>query len=144
MYAHITNNTIDTIGRLPKAADANGQWLTLTADNAHLAGWFEVVDAARPADTDTTTHDRSVELVDGTPTVVWTPRAWTTDEQTARTAKANGTTIRTQAEQAMVGNKTFLALASPTQAQTLAQVKALTKQNQGLIRLVLGKLDAVD
>jgi len=144
MYAHIDNNTITAIGRLPQGADADGQWLTLDADNAHLAGWFEVVDTARPADTDTTTHDRSVDLVNGTPTVVWTPRDWTGDEQTARTAEANGATIRSQAEQAMAGNTKFLAISAPTQAQVLAQVKALTRQNQGLIRLALNKFDAVD
>jgi len=142
-YVHVTNDTIDTVGRLPKAADADGQWLTLTPDNAHLAGWFEVVDVPRPADTDTTTHDRSVELVNGTPTVVWTPRDWTADDLTARTAEANSTTIRTQAEAAMAGNRTFLAIASPTQAQTLAQVKALTRQSQGLIRLALNKFDDI-
>jgi len=142
-YAHITDNAITAVGRLPKAADANGQWIELTPENAHLAGWFEVVDTPRPADTPTTTHDRSVELVNGTPTVVWTPRDWTVDEFTARTAEANSTTIRTQAETAMAGNTTFLALATPTNAQTLAQVKALTRQNQGLIRLALGKFDDI-
>lgn len=83
----------------------------------------------------------------------------------------NFTTIRASANNALTtniaalalpdptpGNTTFLALPVPTQAQTLAQVKALTnqmtalrnqvialtKQNTALIRLVLGKLDSTD
>lgn len=46
-------------------------------------GIFEVVETTRPADTDTTTHDRTVELVAGVPTVVWTQRAKTDDELVA-------------------------------------------------------------
>lgn len=39
---------------------------------------------------------------------------------------------------ALVGNATFLAIASPTAAQIAAQVKALTRQNNALIRLLIG------
>jgi len=56
---------------------------------------------------------------------------------------ANRETIRVQARDALVGNRAFLDLASPTNAQTLAQVKALTRQANGLIRLALGALDDV-
>lgn len=58
--------------------------------------------------------------------------------------RANRTTIETQATQALDTNRTFLANASPTNAQTLAQVKALTRQNNGLIRLLLNRLDGTD
>ena len=37
-------------------------------------GWHEITNTARPDDTDTTTHDRTIELVAGVPTVVWTER----------------------------------------------------------------------
>jgi hypothetical protein len=57
---------------------------------------------------------------------------------------ANRETIKAQAVTAMQGNAEFLALASPSQAQTLAQVKALTRQSQALIRLALGKYDGTD
>lgn len=57
---------------------------------------------------------------------------------------AHRETIKAQAAQALDTNRTFLALASPTNAQTLAQVKALTRQNVGIIRLVLNLLDDVN
>ena len=145
MYAHIANNTITTVGQLPKGADADGQWIEpLTDVNAHLAGWLPVTDTAKPADTPTTTTDRSVELVANVPTVVWTQRNKTADEIASDTATTNGTTIRTQATTALTDNRTFLAIASPTNAQTLAQVKQLTRQMNGLIRLTLGTLDGTD
>lgn len=57
---------------------------------------------------------------------------------------ANEETLRGQAEQALLTNRTFLDIATPTNAQTLAQVKALTRQSNGVIRMLLGKLDGTD
>jgi Lon protease-like protein len=54
----------------------------------------------------------------------------------------NQATIEQQADAALVSNATFLAIASPTAAQVAAQVKALTRQTNGLIRLLRRKLDA--
>lgn len=60
------------------------------------------------------------------------------------TEEVNGDTIRQAAVAALAANKTFVALASPSNAQNAAQVKALTRQMNGLIRLILGQLDATD
>lgn len=57
---------------------------------------------------------------------------------------ANRTAIETQAATTLAANKAFVGIASPTNAQSAAQVKALTRQVNGIIRLVLGKLDASD
>lgn len=56
----------------------------------------------------------------------------------------NATILRQQASQALAANRAFLAIATPTNAQTLAQVKALTRQNTGIIRLALNQLDGTD
>lgn len=52
--------------------------------------------------------------------------------------------LRGRARAALADNQAFLAVASPTNAQVLAQVRALTRQNQGLIRLALRRFDGSD
>lgn len=53
------------------------------------------------------------------------------------TAGAVQLDLHARARQAIVDNQAFLALASPTNAQTLAQVKRLTRECSALIRLLL-------
>jgi hypothetical protein len=53
-------------------------------------------------------------------------------------------TIRDSGRQALTANRTFIALTSPTAAQTTAQVKALSRQMNGVIRLLLGAFDGTD
>lgn len=50
-------------------------------------------------------------------------------------------TIEAQAQTALANNAAYLAISSPTQAQAIAQVEALTRQVNKLIRLVLNRLD---
>jgi hypothetical protein len=52
--------------------------------------------------------------------------------------------LKTKAANAIGGNITALGVGSPTNAQVVAQVKALTRQNNALIRIVLGLLDSTD
>ena len=87
IYAHITNGIIDKLGNPPATVFDAGRWWDLRdRDPALLAarGWLPVVDTPRPDDTDTTTHDYSVQLVAGVPTVTWTPRPWTINERSQR------------------------------------------------------------
>ncbi len=49
--------------------------------------------------------------------------------------------LRSRAATALNTNRAFLALGSPSNAQVLAQVKALTRQVSALIRLELQALD---
>lgn len=63
---------------------------------------------------------------------------------TAASAQTNMDAIRSAATTALDTNRTYLALASPTNAQVAAEVKALAQQVNGIIRLVLGKLDGTN
>jgi hypothetical protein len=65
-------------------------------------------------------------------------------EAAAQTQRANGATLRQRAQQALAANANFLAL-SPAlqQAQLLTHVVRLTKECNGLARLVLSQLDDV-
>lgn len=57
---------------------------------------------------------------------------------------ANRVAMVDSARQALSANRTYLAIASPTAAQNTAQAKALTRQMNGVIRLLLGALDGTD
>jgi hypothetical protein len=57
------------------------------------------------------------------------------------TPQANEGALHAKAEQALDANAAFLALATPTNAQVVQQVQRLTRENNALIRLLLGKLD---
>lgn len=52
--------------------------------------------------------------------------------------------LRSKARKAIDANNTFLALQSPTQAQMLAQVRMLTRENAALIRIALGLSDSIE
>lgn len=56
----------------------------------------------------------------------------------------NAKTLKQQAQAALQADRDFVALASPTTAQTLAQVKALSRQVNGLIRNLLGLFDGTN
>ena len=57
---------------------------------------------------------------------------------------ANELVLRMQALTALQNNRDFIAVAAPTNAQTIAQVKALSRQNVGVIRMLLGELDGTN
>lgn len=59
-------------------------------------------------------------------------------------AQLNEAALRLKAETALALNSEFLGLAGPTQAQTLAQVKMLTKECSALIRLFIRKFDSME
>jgi hypothetical protein len=62
----------------------------------------------------------------------------------AAAADQNASTIKAQVAAAITANKAYVALANPTTAQTTAQVKALSRQLNGVMRLLTGQLDATD
>lgn len=67
------------------------------------------------------------------------------DEHAERTnAQANRLALVASAQTALVNNRDFLAIPAPTNVQVLAQTKALSRQSNGVIRMLLGQLDATD
>jgi hypothetical protein len=50
-------------------------------------------------------------------------------------------TIGARANAALAANATYQAIASPTNAQVVAQVALLTKEVNGIIRLMMGLYD---
>jgi len=144
-FAKVTDSSIEKIvARLPAAARRldDGAWVMAlrSADTAtqEACGWFEVDGTAvRPDDTATATSDRGVELVGTVPTVQWTVRPKTADELASHAAATAEKSTRDAAVAAHGTNKDFLALNPPTTQQALAQVDALTRQVNGLIRLVV-------
>lgn len=58
--------------------------------------------------------------------------------------ETNRSEIESKARDALVANRAFIAIASPSNAQNAAQLKALTRQVNGLIRLTLGDLEGTD
>lgn len=72
----------------------------------------------------------------------------TDEEAAARTqelaaVEANELTLRQRADLALDANAAFLAKPNRVQADFVAQVDALTKQQNAVIRLILRKLDSV-
>jgi hypothetical protein len=136
--------------RLPSSAKRldTGLWEHLgTAWTAELAaqfGYYPVTETDRPTDTADDTYDRTLVLIDAVPTVVWTVRPWTDQEQTGRVAYANEATIRSRAQAARADNSAFLTNATPTVPQVVAQVRSLTRQCNGLIRLMLAEFDGTE
>jgi hypothetical protein len=94
-YAYVDNGQIESVGPLPVAArrQDTSEWVMglrdAPVDLQQATGWYEVADTARPADTPTTCHTRTVELVAGTPTEVWTAVAKTPEEQAAEADEAD-------------------------------------------------------
>lgn len=66
------------------------------------------------------------------------------DRSAAALAASNEQTLRQRATVALSTNAAFLDLSAPTNAQSLAQIKALTRQMNGLIRLAVGELSSTD
>lgn len=87
----------ETIG--PEDITSGGRWWDLRIHDYDVPtweteilsphGWLPVVTAQRPVDTDTTTHDYSLEVISGLPTEVWTARPWTQAELDAKVSNDN-------------------------------------------------------
>ena len=101
-----------------------GRWWDLHDDDV-LAEWMiefgyqEVVSTPRPTD-DSTNWELSVENVDGVPAEVWTPRAWTAEELTAR-EQADAERARYETHEAILDATAALITDAHTDGQPWVQ-----------------------
>jgi len=102
----------------------------LVADRDAHALWHARIADIVPLLADTIT---TLDPVTGTPVPALRPAAELADAATAATLKG-------QAAAALAGDTKYLALTTPTTAQTVAQVQALTRQTSTLLRLVVRAL----
>lgn len=64
-------------------------------------------------------------------------------DEAAMQAAGNESTIRSNITTALTNNATYLGRANPSVAQNTAQIQALTRQINGLMRLVDKRLDTL-
>lgn len=79
----------------------NYSLLEWEADVIGPHGWLPVVTTERPPDTATNTHTYSVELIDGVPTEVWTPRPWTPEELAGQESQVNTTQMVAESDESV-------------------------------------------
>lgn len=135
-YALVQGDTVVQVGAPRVWFDGARWWDFRPGDPATFAaaGWLPVTETARPDDTATEFYTVSVDLVGGVPTQVWVADPKPVEQ-------VNRETIEAQAVTALTANTAYLAVNNPSQAQAIAQVEALTRQVNKLIRLVLNRLD---
>lgn len=147
MYAHVSGGVVDSVGRPPSIIRLGGSWcefVTLDPSDLESVGWYLVIESPRPPDTASETSNDSYEFNGLSVVQVWIVRAKTSEELADDLRAANYRTIAERATIALADNRTFLAIDAPTNAQALAQIRSLTRQNNGLIRLALSMLDGSD
>ena len=110
-----------------------------------------IPDDAWPAGNRVSWHDDDARVMWDFTTEPHSSRPYSDEENTAaderdaqRVLDGNRVTLTERARTALAGNRDFLDLATPTNAQTLAQVRALTKQMNVVIRLIVGDLTSTD
>jgi hypothetical protein len=58
-------------------------------------------------------------------------------------ASTNASTLHTKASQALTANAAYLAIPAPTATEVRTQTERLTREVNGLIRLLLNQLDDI-
>ena len=152
MYALVIDDTIQAEqGSLPpsdRRLDTD-DWVmglaTAPTDLQEACGWFAVVDAPRPPDTETSNFDRSLQLVDGTPTVIWTERPKTPDELESDQQVENKSSIQTNLEQDMDAMQALLDATNATiNANPATYLKNIARMNKRLGRTALNDYTGTD
>ena len=126
--------------------------------DVHLAavGIVELDDSApKPADTATDTHDRTIELVDDVPTVVWVQRPWTREELAEKNKEALRSDPQVQIDALITSVVALQAILARTNADinsnpaavikdVTRELLTVTRRLVRLARLQLGALDSTE
>jgi hypothetical protein len=111
----------------------------ITEAELNACGWYTVIEPARPTITAQQTFDPDTfEFADALVSRVYHVRNKTQAELDDAAATAQAELERQQARDAIVDLDAFLALPTPTNAQTLAVVKLLCRIAKRLIRDAIG------
>jgi hypothetical protein len=144
-YAFVVDGTVQTVAGQPSnltRLDDGGRVLfSPYIDTATLnaCGWYVVVEPARPSITASQTFDPDTFVFAANAvTRTYHVRNKTQAELDADAAAAQAALERQQAKDAIADLDTYLALASPTNAQTLVVVKLLCRIAKRLIRDAFG------
>ena len=143
MYAFVTDNTA-TPGRLPKSARRldTGQWVMgLAAAPVELVeacGWYTVTSTDPPAHTANETVVAAITVVKGRPVQTWTVAPLDAEALAVKAQEAVRSGLHTRQRQALADNAAYLAIVAPTNGQAIAQIRALTRQVNALIRVAVG------
>ena len=103
-YVLVQNNEIIEDGPVPPVwNDGERDWDMRGMSDTELAGlgWYKVIEVPQPVNTETTTFDYSIELVDSVPTEVWTERDKTAQEIENETSVENTNQMRTESDEAV-------------------------------------------
>ena len=105
--------------------------------------WTETGVLIRQWDDNTSTYTE-YDPTTGALTITRAYTAQETSDAQARastaTSTANLANLRAKAQNALNNNATYLAIASPTNAQAVAQIGALTRQMDAVIRILMNLL----
>ena len=144
LYAQIKAGRLALVGPLPEREFAEGrEWDLTVPENREARGWRAVVETPRPADTDTTTFDYSVTLMDGQPIVSWVARDLTPEELAERAAQGNEQQIGSKIQNVdMPAMKAILDQSNADlNANPASELKDLARAVRRLDRKVLRLLD---
>ena len=153
----------------PDDPTAEGRWWDLRRHDMDLAtweaeilaphGWQPIVTTPRPPDTETTTHDYSLALVDGVPVEVWTARPWTAEELAANEASANTTQLVAESDESVdklvavvealnaltaLTNSTINANPAAIIKDLARECKTIARQANREARLTSGRTESTD
>jgi hypothetical protein len=142
MHAHVSEGVVDQVGRPPRLAYDGTRWWDLRALDPEvlaMVGWFPVTEAARPADTPTTTWDATYTAAGDVVTQAWVQRAKTPQELAAQTEQANMTSIEANLRQDLAAMQTIVDTANATiKADPQVYIKDLARALRRIDKMVLG------